>query len=120
MTLYIPYKQKFSFEERSSESNRILIKYPDRVPIICERLKTSGHDCPFIDKNKYLVPRDLTIGQFLYVIRKRLKITSEKAIFLFINDHIMSSSQIIGDIYENNKDNDGFMYVSYTFENTFG
>lgn len=38
-----------------------------------------------IDKKKYLVPSDLTCGQFVYVIRKRLKLPAEKAIFLFVN-----------------------------------
>ena len=35
---------------------------------------------------RYLVPADLTVGQFLYVIRKRIKLNSEKAIFIFVDN----------------------------------
>jgi GABA(A) receptor-associated protein len=44
----------------------------------------------------------------------------EKAIFLFINGSIPISSQMLGNIYELNKENDGFLYIVYSFENTFG
>lgn len=33
---------------------------------------------------RYLVPADLTVGQFVYVIRKRIKLSPEKAIFIFV------------------------------------
>ncbi len=33
---------------------------------------------------RYLVPADLTVGQFVYVIRKRISLPAEKAIFVFV------------------------------------
>lgn len=38
------------------------------------------HNC------RYLVPADLTVGQFVYVIRKRIKLSAEKAIFIFVDN----------------------------------
>jgi GABA(A) receptor-associated protein len=114
------FKQTHSFEDRINETQRIMEKYPDRIPVICERAKTASKDCPDIDKHKYLVPDDLTIGQFVYVIRKRLKLPPEKAIFLFINGFIPPSSFLITNIYNSYRDNDGYLYINYTFENTFG
>lgn len=35
---------------------------------------------------RYLVPSDLTVGQFVYVIRKRIKLSPEKAIFIFVKN----------------------------------
>jgi GABA(A) receptor-associated protein len=35
---------------------------------------------------RYLVPADLTVGQFVYVIRKRIKLSPEKAIFIFVKN----------------------------------
>ena len=32
------------------------------------------------------MPADLTVGQFVYVIRKRIKLSPEKAIFIFVNN----------------------------------
>ena len=114
------FKNCFSFNNRLTESQQIIAKYPDRIPIICERSPTSSNDCPDIDKNKFLVPIDFTLGQFLFVIRKRMKLPPEKAIFLFVNDVFHNSTQLISSIYETDKDKDGFLYIIYAFENTFG
>jgi GABA(A) receptor-associated protein len=114
------FKQRYSLHHRCSESHRVIEKYPDKVPIICERANTANMECPNIDKNKYLVSRELTIGQFIYVIRKRMILQPEKAIFLFIEGIIPPSSHMLGNIYEFYKDNDGFLYITYSFENTFG
>ena len=54
--------------------------------MICEKADRS--DIPDIDKKKYLVPADLTVGQFHYVIRKRIKLAPEKALFLFCSNSI--------------------------------
>lgn len=35
---------------------------------------------------RYLVPADLTVGQFVYVIRKRIKVSPEEAIFMFVKN----------------------------------
>jgi len=67
-----------------------------------------------------LVPVDLTVGQFVYVIRKRIKLPSEKAIFIFVNDILPPTAALISTIYEEHKDEDGFLYVLYSGENTFG
>ena len=114
------FKNSYSFNDRIYESKMIIEKYPDKIPVICERSNISNENCPRIDKIKYLVPNDFMLGQFIYIIRKRLTLPSEKAIFLFINNSIYNSSQLMSDIYENNKDNDGFLYITYAFENTFG
>ena len=112
------FKVKHSFEKRLEEATRILEKYPDRVHIICERITPN---IPDIDRKKYLCPRDLSIANFMYVIRKRLKLSSEKSIYLFINDKIMpATSSLLGVIYENYKNKDGFLYISYGGESTFG
>mmetsp|Transcript_20035 Transcript_20035/g.24311 ORF Transcript_20035/g.24311 Transcript_20035/m.24311 type:complete len:95 (+) Transcript_20035:352-636(+) len=79
-----PFKSEHAYEKRESEAHRIREKYPDRIPVICERDPRS--DIPDIDKKKYLVPQDLTVGQFVYVIRKRIQLSPEKAIYIFINN----------------------------------
>ena len=114
------FKSEFSFAKRSLEAKRIMSKYKDRIPIICEKAKHCGKDCPLIDKKKYLVPIDLTVAQFIYVIRKRLKLESEKAMFIFVNGQIPTNSHLISDLYNKNKDKDEFLYVTYALENTFG
>ena len=112
------FKTNNSVIERMSESKRVLSKYPDRVPIICEKGRNT--DLADIDKNKYLVPCDLTCAQFVYVIRKRLKLDAEKAIFIMINGIMPSQTENLYNLYCKFKDKDGFLYINYTSENVFG
>mmetsp|Transcript_16102 Transcript_16102/g.18233 ORF Transcript_16102/g.18233 Transcript_16102/m.18233 type:complete len:120 (-) Transcript_16102:111-470(-) len=112
------FKNEHQFEKRSSEARRIREKYPDRIPVICERDQRS--DIPDIDKKKYLVPQDLTVGQFVYVIRKRIQLSPEKAIYIFINNVLPPTAALMSSIYEEQKDEDGFLYITYSGENTFG
>lgn len=114
------FKSLHNFEERLSESRRVTQKYPERVPIVCEKSKSYNDRIPNLDKSKYLVPADLTVGQFMYVIRKRIKLSSEQAIFIFVNGTIPSTNVAIYQLYDSCKDDDGFLYLSYSGENTFG
>ena len=114
------FKLSHTDASRSAESGRIRSKYPDRIPVICERSEQCNKDVPDIDKKKYLVPSDLTVGQFVYVIRKRIKMNPEKALFLFIDNKLPPTSEIMSNIYDEHKDDDGFLYIQYSGENTFG
>ncbi|XP_062077696.1 autophagy-related protein 8C isoform X1 [Humulus lupulus] len=69
---------------------------------------------------RYLVPADLTVGQFVYVVRKRIKLSAEKAIFIFVKNILPPTAAMMSAIYEENKDEDGFLYMTYSGENTFG
>lgn len=112
------YKKDHPFEKRAAEAARIREKYPDRIPVICE--KDPRSDIPPVDKRKYLIPVDLTVGQFIYVIRKRISVPPEKAIFIFVNNTLPPTAALMSTVYEQHKEDDGFMYMAYGGENTFG
>jgi GABA(A) receptor-associated protein len=112
------FKNEHAFVARSMECEKILKKYPDRVPVVVQ--KSPKSDVVDIDKKKYLVPCDLTVGQLVYVIRKRIKVPHEKAIFIFINGVLPPTGAYLSNVYHENKDKDGFLYVYYASENTFG
>jgi len=105
--------------ERLKKSQLILEKYPDRVPLIIKP-SDSDRDAFPIDKSKYITPRDLTLLQLQQIIRKRIHFPAEKALFMFINNKIYPITSFIGPIYDANKDADGFLYVTYCQESTFG
>ncbi len=106
------------FNKRFEESKRMRAKYTDRIPIIVAKAKNS--DLPDIDKHKFLAPNDLTIGQFIHVIRKRIKLPPEKAIFIFINNVLPPISGSLISIYNEMKNDDGFLYIVYNGETVFG
>ena len=119
MNMQIPFLSTTT-KKNSKEADRIMCKYPDRIPVIVNRHKNSTNT-PEIDKNKYLVPADLTMGQFLYVIRKRLQMSPEKALFMFVDNSVICNTELVCRVYEESRDiDDHFLYVTYSSENTFG
>lgn len=112
------FKEEHPFEKRQAEAARIRDKYPDRIPVIVERADKTN--IPDIDKKKYLVPADLTVGQFVYVIRKRIRVSPEQAIFMFVRNVLPPTAALMADVYADHKDEDNFLYITYSGENTFG
>lgn len=106
-----------SFSKRQKEADKILSLYPDRIPVICER---SDDNIPDIDKKKYLVPHDLTMGQFAFVIRKRIRLSPEKVLFVYVKNKLVPLTFPIKTLYDNYKNLDGFLYITYAGENVFG
>merc|ERR1712151_709663 len=66
------------FEKRAAEARRIRAKYPDRIPVICERAPRSN--LPDIEKKKFLVPGTMLVGEFKYIIHKHIKQTADESI----------------------------------------
>ncbi len=49
---------------------------------------------------RYLVPSDITVGKFVYEIRKHIKLGSEQAIFIFVNGTLPPTASLMSDLYE--------------------
>lgn len=114
------FNKTFSVHQRRRKFDEIHKQYPNKIPIIVEK-DTRSHNAPDIDKTKYLVPLDFTVGQFAYVIRKRLMMKSEQALFLFVGNVLPPTSDNMLNIYNKYKDKDDmFLYITYSSENTFG
>lgn len=117
------YKAVNSLQDRQTECVRIKSKYPDRIPILVFKdIRATNLNIADIDKHKFLVPGDLSFGQFSYVIRKRIKLKPEISLFVFTaTGFLPTTSTIISEIYNTHKDKeDGFLYIVYSGENTFG
>ena len=122
------FRKQYSFEERYAEAHRVMHKYPNRIPVICERDQRDSN-LPPDNKIKFLIPLDMTVGQFVYVIRQRVKLPPETAIFMFITKEkkdgsvisiLAPTSQVFDNVYFDCKDRDGFLYVKISGEHTFG
>ncbi len=95
-----------------------MLLYPTKIPMIVEQ---SGHSLASIEKKKFLTPSNLSISQFILVLRKRISLEQEKALFLYVGSNCMPrSTDTIGQLYQQFKDEDGFLYITYVGENTFG
>lgn len=67
------YKENHSFEKRKAEAEKMRRKYPDRIPVIVE--KSPKARFADLEKSKFLVPSDLTVGQFYFLVRKRIQVS---------------------------------------------
>lgn len=113
------FKMAHTFEKRKAEATRLRTEYPLQYPIILEKADRSMLQS--IDKKKYLLPGELTVGQFLHYIRKQIKLEASQAIFLFIDTTVIpATSSSIEDIYKKYADKDGYLYIIYSAQETFG
>ena len=88
----------------------------------------------FINLFRYLVPNDLTAYHFNYIIRKRIKLPEKDSLYFFVNGkYLLKGGMVVqkllktilldtlmAHVYEKRKDNDGFLYITYTDETTLG
>ncbi|OWM67379.1 hypothetical protein CDL15_Pgr000831 [Punica granatum] len=112
------FKEEFPLDKRVEESKSVIVKYPDRVPVIIERY--SRTDLPEMEKKKFLVPRDMSVGQFIHLLSSRLHIAPGKALFMFVKNTLPSTASRMDSIYQSFRDEDGFLYMCYSTEKTFG
>lgn len=110
-------------KRRKAETTRIREKFPDRIPIWVDRAPKATTDTPTIDRNKYLVPHDLTVGQFMWVIRRRLHLKPNQTIYMFLGQHmaIAPHTHLMSMVAKEHTDAEtGYLHVYYSFEDYFG
>lgn len=102
-----------------NKTDLMLLKYPNRVPVVIRKC-VKCKNMPELDKTKYLVPDDYTLGQFVYILRKRMSLKPSMAMFVFIDNVLPSTSESMLYLYNNFKSSDNLLHIVYSGENTFG
>ncbi|KAF5283109.1 hypothetical protein FQA39_LY17416 [Lamprigera yunnana] len=107
-------------EIRKEEVLAIRSRFPTKIPIIVQRFTRESH-LPPLDKSKFLVPQEITMSQFLTIIRNRMHITSTQTIYLLVNNKsLVSLSLTLAEVYNEHACPDGFLYVTYASQEVFG
>ena len=106
--------------ERKLECNKIRTQCPDKIPIILE--KDPHCNIEPLDKTKFLVPLAFKSNQFTLMIRKKFNLPEAQAFYLLADGkHTITGYSLMSEVYEKYKDKeDGFLYVSYSSELTWG
>ena len=85
-----------------------------------ERFKKENR-LPDLDKAKFLVPTEISLGQFLSILRSRLHLPPSQSLYVLINGRSLGEYNMpMGAIYEMNRDTDGFLYFNYAAQEAFG
>lgn len=116
---YTPYNERVTLEKRLRDTEHILKKYPDHVPILVEKRPDSQFQ---FKQQKFLARNNITVGEFLITLRKHLiGINEKRAVYLFCENHDLApSSTLIGQLYKSNKSPDGYLVFVCEMENVFG
>jgi len=98
---------------------RLLNNNPNKIPVIIHKKGDKSNIM------KFMLPTEVTILDFLYVLRKRIKLESTSSIYLSVktpqNEHIMVSPDMnMQNIYEQYKNKKLLLEMIYCEENTFG
>ena len=117
------FKKAFKLEDRKIEADEILNKYPNRIPVICECSPKSN--LPALKKTKYLVPGDMTVANFQFLIRKNIDLDKYSALFLITykgdREVTITGDKTMREIYYIYRDReDKFLYIFYANELTWG
>ena len=112
------YKTAKSFQDRKLEATNIRKKYPTKIPVIVTPAKNSK--VPELNQHKFLAQEDLSLAQFYYSVRKRTTIRSDQALFFFVENQMPSTGATLGELYREFADEDMFLYMTYSDEETFG
>lgn len=118
------YKDSVPLKKRIDDSLKIVSKYPSYVPIVIE---CDNEVAQLIKKRKYLIDKDVQVSYLLQAIRGKMTVDKHKAFFLFYDNVLICTNDIVGDIYEKykisnkiTKNDDQLFYITLTLENTFG
>ena len=104
----------------AEEFHRLSRTYPDRIPVFVLRATGCAPDIPHLTKKKFIVPKSLNVGQFVYIIRRQMSLSSEMAMFLFVGNTLPTTGTTIIELYQQHKSKDGALRVIYTSESVFG
>ena len=68
-----------------------------------------------------MFPTDLPMGLVMKFVRDRLPMSSNESLYLFVCETVLvSASTTVGEVYELYREDDGFVYVTYATQETFG
>lgn len=99
-------------------SSRLRNEHKERVPVVFVR---KGKYTPELSQYDFLVKKTNKMSQVIdMTIRKHSKLNSKQAVFLFTKRFMIPLNETLESIDNQYRSLDGFLYIEYTIENTFG
>ena len=114
------FKKDYDLEKRKKQSDILLKKNPNKIPVILE--KEPKCKLEEIKKTKFLIQKDFTVNHFSRMVRALMTIPEEEALFFTAKGkYTITGQKTMGQIYKDFKDKeDNFLYIAYTTELVYG
>ncbi|GIY60885.1 hypothetical protein CEXT_123081 [Caerostris extrusa] len=96
------FKERRSLEMRKMESSEVRSKFPKKVPVIVEK-SDRERILPYLDRVKFLVPLDMTMSQFVGIVRARLKLKPTQTFYLMLNNRSVATMRCTDDTVRRRK-----------------
>lgn len=90
----------------------------DRVPIICE-LHTSSQ-LSLKNDLKFLTHQKMILKNFQGSIRRKMNFAEDTVLFFYHGKKVLRNGQSMGELYEQFKAPDGFLYLQFSEINALG
>lgn len=114
------YLDQEVLNKRIELSEKLRKQYPDHIPAIVKRSSKEN----YLDKmsnEQFLIPNYMTVGAFVNFLTNRLRIHSIYSIWIYSDGNVLSNrTQRISEIYDQYVSMDGFLYLTYRSEESFG
>ncbi|EJW75096.1 lgg-2, partial [Wuchereria bancrofti] len=105
---------------RAKDAAEARQQQPNKIPVVIERFEGEKY-LPLLDRCKFLVPDHITVAGLMQIVRRRLQLHPDQTFFLLVNEKSMvSNSMNMHQLYQQEADQDGFLYMVYTSQPAFG
>ena len=111
------FKRQHPFEARRMLSVKMKAVYPRHVPLIVER--RSRQDPP-LPKSRFLVAGEKRMGEILAQVKGEMTLRPTEALFFLVGEEMIRPGESAARLYERWGDDDGFLYLVYSREESFG
>lgn len=132
------WHEKSDLAARKADFEQFMAKIGDSrvpaVPVIIDSDPKTKSDTPELDKHRYAVPKDLKCMELQKTIKARIvklaedhptthRILNPEETLTLVSRKTganLTQDMLISELYEKEKDEDGFLYINYMIEGALG
>ncbi len=91
---------------------------PSKVPVVMIHIGDGDSELE-LGNPRFLFPRDFTLDQVSTIIRRKLELDKNTALFMYLKNRLVKGKQL-HELYDQYKDTDNVLYLCYSRERTLG
>lgn len=106
---------------QAARMDELRVRYPGRIPVFVSKSKSCTNTRIADISRKFLVPMELTVAEFVSVLRKKIVIKATDAIYLFVGNSLPPGTYTFGQLDTMYRDPAmNALLIEYAGEASFG